>query len=211
MLTSIVNIGNTDINQGLKVNVNLSHPNTADLSLSLISPNGIEVLLIDQQCPASATIDAVFSDEGTALTCTSGTISGNIIPQESLALLNGDELNGTWQLKITNSGNSEGVLNSWGIEACSYVLGVEDSPSKKDIVLYPNPNDGNFTLSFDSTSTNPVNLAVSDMAGRLIINKELRNTGNNVHNVALEHAQAGLYLVTIRDGDLTTTKKIIVK
>ena len=77
--------------------------------------------------------------------------------------------------------------------------------------LFPNPNTGNFTVKFDSTSTNDIDIIVHDIRGRNVFEKTYTNTGVFAQNLQLDNVQAGIYLVTVKDGDRKVVKKIVVE
>ena len=49
------------------------------------------------------------------------------------------------------------------------------------------------------------------MRGRLILNNSYNNTGLISQNVKLDNIQAGVYLVTVQDGDKKVVKRIVVE
>lgn len=75
--------------------------------------------------------------------------------------------------------------------------------------LYPNPNQGNFTISFDSITNNEISVQLHDLRGRKIYQKNYENTGNFNQNIDIENLQAGIYLVSVFDGNTTQVQKII--
>ena len=77
--------------------------------------------------------------------------------------------------------------------------------------LYPNPNRGNFTVKFDSSSTNDIAITVHDIRGRNVFENIYSNTGVFTQNLQLDNVQAGIYLVTVKDGDRKVVKKIVVE
>ncbi|MFY7810415.1 MAG: reprolysin-like metallopeptidase, partial [Flavobacterium sp.] len=76
--------------------------------------------------------------------------------------------------------------------------------------LFPNPNQGNFTLSFDSHSNHEIYVQLHDLRGRNIYQKNFQNTGNFNQNINLENVQAGVYLISVIDGNTTEVQKIII-
>ncbi|MEI7508536.1 MAG: reprolysin-like metallopeptidase [Flavobacterium sp.] len=77
--------------------------------------------------------------------------------------------------------------------------------------LYPNPSKGNFTIQFDSNSTNDIEILVNDIGGRNIYQRKFPNTAIFSQNLQLDSVQSGVYLVTVKDGDKKVVKKIIVE
>jgi hypothetical protein len=77
--------------------------------------------------------------------------------------------------------------------------------------LYPNPNDGEFTLKFN-TSTDKVNLHIFDLAGRVIHSKNYNNvSGFFDESIALPNLAAGIYLLRVTNGYKFTTHKIMIE
>jgi hypothetical protein len=81
----------------------------------------------------------------------------------------------------------------------------------QNFALYPNPNKGNFTVQFNSNSTNDVSILVHDISGRSIFEKKYTNTGLFSQNLQLDNVQSGVYLVTVQDGDTKVVKRIIIQ
>ncbi|PWA05177.1 zinc-dependent metalloprotease [Flavobacterium psychrotolerans] len=83
--------------------------------------------------------------------------------------------------------------------------------SLSNFSLSPNPNRGNFTVQFDSLSTNAIEILVHDMRGRSIFERKYSNTGLFSQNIQLDTMQTGIYLVTVKDGGQKVIKKIVVE
>jgi hypothetical protein len=81
--------------------------------------------------------------------------------------MNGFNPTGNWQFgfKDNVAGADAGTINSITLEICSQSLAVSDYEFE-NFAMYPNPNKGNFTISFESRSGNKINIAVHDMSGR---------------------------------------------
>jgi len=78
--------------------------------------------------------------------------------------------------------------------------------------VYPNPTNNNVWVAFNSETNNPVNIKLFDIRGRLVLNNNYNNIGGNFQeNIALNKVQSGIYILTINNGNLKATKKIIVE
>ncbi len=88
---------------------------------------------------------------------------------------------------------------------------ANDTFGLNNFSLYPNPNKGNFSVQFDSTSTNDIEITVHDIRGRNIFERTYPNTGMFSQNLQLDTVQSGVYLVTVKDGDKKVVKKIVVE
>lgn len=80
-----------------------------------------------------------------------------------------------------------------------------------NFVLYPNPNNGSFKISFNSDSSNDVKISINDIRGRKIFNKSYTNNGLFNENIELDKIQAGIYLVTVQNGTNKTVKRIVIE
>jgi len=214
---STLNVPSTNVISDVNVTINISHTWVNDMTVSLISPAGTEIQLVTRPCTSSAraNITATFDDSGMSLVCaTNPAISGTIIPFQPLTGFNGQTMNGTWQLKVVDPYNEDGgAINSWSLNLCNVqqaTMGISDN-SLSNFVLYPNPNKGNFTVQFNSTSNKEVSILVHDMRGRTILNNKYSNTGLFFQNVQLNQVQAGVYIVTVQDGDKKVVKRIIIE
>ncbi|GGG37402.1 zinc-dependent metalloprotease [Bizionia arctica] len=81
----------------------------------------------------------------------------------------------------------------------------------ENLSIYPNPNQGEFTIKLNSTNSDHINVQVFDIRGRSILNKSYNSTGAFNQTINLNNAQAGIYLLNINDGSKTVIKKIIVE
>jgi hypothetical protein len=87
---------------------------------------------------------------------------------------------------------------------------ANDQFEMSNFVLYPNPNNGNFTVQFNSSTTNDIEIGVFDIRGRSIFQKIYSNNGFFTQNIDLNSVSSGVYLVSIKDGDKKVVKKISI-
>lgn len=151
-----LNIPDAKIIGNLKFNLNATHSSTADLDVSLISPDGNEVVLFDDPptfaiSPAPQ-INFTLDDEAAIPVAYYVDYSGMIYTPEFYARLNyfkGMPAQGTWTLRIRDDlGSNTGTVNSWGLTVC------EEPPvpacSVPQTTIYTNDfetTDGGFTHS----------------------------------------------------------------
>ncbi len=113
-----------NVNSSLSVQVSLTDSNLAALSAVLIAPNGTQVDLFAAGTLSGANLtNTVFSDGGTSLiSAGSAPYTGTFKPEDSagLAKLIGENLAGTWTLKLTNSATGIAqTLKSWSLVTSS--------------------------------------------------------------------------------------------
>ncbi len=94
------------------------------------------------------------------------------------------------------------------------VLGTKDNILSNSLAVFPNPNNGEFTISFDSeTNTNDkVDVFIYDISGRVVYNNSfLNNSLQFYETIKLNNVSAGLYIANISKGGSSTTHKIVIK
>lgn len=101
-------------------------------------------------------------------------------------------------------------------EVEDYSLNVINNLSVNDneldnLIIYPNPNNGTFTISFNPRSGEDIKVEVLDIRGRDIFNKTFSSTNQFNEIIQLISAQSGVYLLNISEGSYKANKKIIVE
>lgn len=205
-----------DMLSNFEVELDIVHSSIEDLTITLKNPDGLEAVLFDRSCTNSTGINAVFSNEGTAVSCIAGQpVTGIVLPIADLGIFDMEYTDGgNWTLEITdNVAGNGGILNSWKLNLCRFVttLGQQEPVAvNNDVKLYPNPNNGIFTLQFTPVSNN-IAIIIHDISGRQVYSKSYAVTNTFKNDITINGSQAGMYLVTIYDGDIKTTKKLILQ
>lgn len=207
----------------ITTSLTFDHTYVQDLVIELVHPDGTIIKLMNRSCDEGATVNGAtysfnFTNSAT-VQLPSGSclqpspISGNVKPADPITVFYGKAASGTWTLKATDKYNGDiGSISNWSLNLCvaEPALGIIDN-SLSNFVLYPNPNKGNFTVQFNSSSSNDIAISVHDMRGRLILNNSYNNTGLISQNVQLNNIQAGVYLVTVQDGNRKEVRKIVIE
>jgi len=112
---------NTATISSITVAMDITHTNTADLDIYLVAPDSTEVLLSSDNGGTGDDYSyTTFSSDALVLiTAYEATVPYNSVylPEGSFTALIGDDINGTWGLKITDDTNNSiaGTLNSWSL------------------------------------------------------------------------------------------------
>ncbi len=129
-VTSTVNVGSTDIITDVNVvQLQGDHTYISDLTFTLTSPTGTNVILIDNICSTEDDFDIAFDDASAngygTIPCPP--VGGSVYqPNEVLSAFNGETANGTWTLTIEDAFNLDGgALTGWAIEICTAAPAVE--------------------------------------------------------------------------------------
>ncbi|OIQ23435.1 reprolysin-like metallopeptidase [Lacinutrix sp. MedPE-SW] len=211
-----VNVTESTLITDIKVSADVTHSYIGDLIMQLQAPNGGGFSNIWARSCNSAQfmdIDVTFQDGQPQFNCASPTV-GTYAPANPLNDFNGNDPSGTWNLVFVDFYNGDtGVVNEWSIELCSTTVTAlnVDEFSLSNLSIYPNPNNGEFNVKFNTTSKN-IDIAVFDVRGRSIISKTYNNSSAEFNKaISLGNAEAGMYLLNISDGSKVVTKKIIVE
>lgn len=184
-----------------------------DLVVSLVHPDGTAVRTLNRNCNAVSTgFNVTFNDGSPGIACTPA-LNGTFAPADPLSAFNNKTQGGNWTLRAQDFwGGDTGTINSWSITICA-LTGVPLSNAEFGLdgfAVYPNPSNGSFNVKFESASANPVNVLVHDLRGRLVFEKEYSNTGSFDQNVSVNNAQAGVYVLTVANGERKEVKKIVI-
>ncbi|MEJ6792342.1 MAG: M12 family metallo-peptidase [Lacinutrix sp.] len=209
----------TDVN----IKYDISTTNLSQLHMAVLAPSGTRSYLYAAgPCTGSdgsANMQVIFDDEAAAaITCGTNPLVGtatpaNIAIPEPLSGFDGEEMNGQWRFMAANIGPSNMVFNTVDLEICTLVatpLSVDEFDLSNSFSVFPNPNNGEFTVKFNGASEN-VNLQVVDIRGRSILSNSYNASGDFNQTINLGNVQSGIYLLNVNDGGRTITKKIIVE
>lgn len=148
-ISSMINVTDNRLISEVEVEINISHSYVSDLAISLISPNGITVLLsASNGRDGDNYTNTVFSDNA-EMSITSGTspFTGTYKPQIPLSYLKGIEGKGNWTLKVVDSEDGDfGSIDNWSIQLCGIPIILENDDDgdgvPNDIDQCPNSTPG---------------------------------------------------------------------
>ncbi|MBZ4043349.1 zinc-dependent metalloprotease [Flavobacterium hibisci] len=211
--TKTVNVpASTGIVSDVKVAVNVTHERFSDLEIQIVSPLGTVVKLFEKNCGSTnSTLTLNYDDSGAELDC-SKTTSQMVVPAEFLNAFKGQNPQGTWKFEVRDAVSGRfGTINSASVTICSQTFTLDDSEFESvDFALYPNPNNGNFTVQFECEPTKDVEVLVHDILGQNVYDENFGKGAYFNQNIQLKKASAGLYLVTILNGSKKIVKKILI-
>jgi hypothetical protein len=196
---------------------NITHSYLSDVQTDISSPQNPTtfVKLFNRSCGnTNGSVNLKFSDGGAAINCTAGGATQQTVsPAETLSVFNGQNPQGVWTFRVyDNFAQDTGTINSWGIEVCSQTIALSSSENQlSEFTIYQNTNKGNFTIQFDNTTSNEIKVNVYDMRGRTIFEKNYSNQVTFNENIQLNNAQAGVYLVSVTDGNQKLVKRIVIE
>ncbi len=213
--TKAINVPTAGIISDVNITVNATHTNLQNLQMAVIRPGGTILTYYNQHCTGNANMSATFDSQGPALACASP-LQGTFAPSNAnLNTLSGFSQQGNWQFgfKDVVNGPDSGSINSFSIEVCSQTtqLLAADTFGFENFSLYPNPNNGSFTVAFTAQSSEKIAIEVHDLSGRKILSNSYANQGVFAETLQLDNAQSGIYLVSITNGTNKIVKRIVIQ
>jgi hypothetical protein len=116
-----------------------------------------------------------------------------------------------WKVRAISTVDTSAWSDTWSFRTEGYI-GIDDEFFADAVEVYPNPNNGTFTLYVSSLSRDEYGLIITDLTGRVIMEERvLLNTGDNSNEVRLGDLENGLYMLKISKGNASVTKKIFIK
>ncbi|MGM0649472.1 MAG: PKD domain-containing protein [Bacteroidota bacterium] len=115
----------------------------------------------------------------------------------------------TISVTITNScGNSETYTDIISIDP----VGIQNNNvSDNDFLnIYPNPNNGSFTLEIENNDKEKLMLQIMNITGQIIYTKQLEDKSNITHKIDLSDYSKGIFLVKVQSEKKYEIKKVII-
>ncbi len=214
-VSNTINVPITGVISDVNIGLNVTHTWPNDLLINISNPGNVtQVPVWNRACAGNNNFNVTLNDGSPAFTCVAN-MTGTFSPSSPLTAFNGGQANGTWTLSVEDFYNVDtGTLNSWFVQVCTDVYTLSTpSVGFTDFAVYPNPNNGNFNIQFTSNTSNGngVKVLVHDMRGRVILENNFENSATFNQNIQLNNAQSGVYLLTVTDGEIKQTKKIVVE
>ncbi|MEY4462520.1 MAG: hypothetical protein RLY98_1060, partial [Bacteroidota bacterium] len=197
------------------VNVDLSftHQYLSDVQIELVNPQGRTVKLFENGCSdTNGSLVIKYDDLGGTIICGKQTMQ-TVAPFEPLYQFNEWNPSGTWTLRVRDAiAGDTGIINSATISICtkSFTPMALSPIDLTKVMVYPNPNQGDFVVLFSSQFNSGITIIIHDLLGKKIYEKGFPSASLFNEAIHLESVQAGMYLLTVIDGSTTTFKKIII-
>ena len=189
-----------------------THTYMSDLTFSLKSPTGTNVVLFGGICTSQNDFNLSLDDAAPAgaIPCPP-TTGGTYQSQAALSAFNGQLAAGIWTLTIVDGFTADGgALSGWGLSICTNVVTGLNSHTFDNVTsIYPNPTNGVFNLMIGSQIEEQFTYKVTNNLGQIIVSEKMES--NKVQTIDLSGKSAGVYFVTIQGTNGIKTEKIILQ
>jgi hypothetical protein len=169
-----------------------SQPSKGDMDYWLVKLNLAGTKVWDKTF-GGHTHDILFSLQQTS---DSGFILGGL----SASTISGDKtqaLRGSWDY--------------WVIKTGANATGLFEETFNAGLSVFPNPNNGKFTIQLKELTSPTAEVTITDLPGRTILHKKIKFSDNQrIVEVSIPDAK-GMFLLHVKTGNQTATRKIIVE
>ncbi len=118
-------------------------------------------------------------------------------------------VNGTYTVTLTVTGPC-GTGTFTQVVTITQV-GIQDNDIANTLSIYPNPNNGQFTVSFEFAEQKDVRVVLSDVSGRVISTIDQQNVSIFKQEMGEIDLANGVYFLSIATKDGVVTQKIVVQ
>ncbi len=116
---------------------------------------------------------------------------------------------GTYSLVVVANGIASDPVSFIPCVATSIAM---ENTTGNDLLLYPNPAEGNVTISFRTENGGDYSISVVDLLGRTISKeKDVAVAGNNSHQLNIDGIAKGEYMIILQNGNDVRRTKMTVK
>lgn len=163
----------------------------------------------DQQVVSGSTITF---NAATSITAPNVTYEWFFLPSIGPASNSPFETTPTVNITVTEAGIYKCIAlnNTTNCSIQDEVLITLKPALRKEIssFVYPNPSDGKFTLKINLDETKEVNVFISDVSGKILVEDNFSGFAENLKEYQIK--TPGVYFVKITAKDYTTTHKIMI-
>ncbi|MCW3084928.1 MAG: hypothetical protein JWP12_2294 [Bacteroidetes bacterium] len=115
--------------------------------------------------------------------------------------------NGTYTVEVTNGGCTSAA--STGVVVVN--TGIAEGSNPNSLSIFPNPNDGNFTVSFSSTEKESYTIEITNALGQVVLKEDVKDfTGKYNKDLSVEEYGKGIYMISLTNANHETVKKMMV-
>ncbi|RYE16673.1 MAG: T9SS type A sorting domain-containing protein, partial [Sphingobacteriales bacterium] len=136
-----------------------------------------------------------------------GYVQYQIRPNTSLVL--GDEIENTAQIFFDFN---EAVVTNTTVTSVALPSGVNGLEASNSLLLYPNPNSGNFTIKLAGCEPGKVTIKLQNLLGQEM-HTEAASTNNTAfeHQLNVQELPEGIYLLQVTQNDRVFTKRMVLQ
>lgn len=202
------------------VNLDITHPRVNEMRIMLYAPDGSSVMLSDRNGGYGDNFTGTIFDDDAPISIKEGQapFTGRFRPDSPLADLEGQPLQGEWQLRIIESGIiNGGTLNNW----CLHFVYKDTTVDASNIAYnqfqgleqnYPNPAISTTNIMFTMPGQGKISLKLYDTRGKIIrtIAQGTYQAGKHLIIASVEDLKPGIYYYQLESDLFVQAKQLVV-
>lgn len=111
----------------------------------------------------------------------------------------------------TGGGSGDGFIARFDLKTTPLDVSPINNPSA-NLLIYPNPSNGEITLEIEQKGENDIKIEIFNITGQLVYTETIKKQPGIVKKeLNIGNLAKGLYVVNIRSGEATSSKKIIIQ
>lgn len=145
-------------------------------------------------------------------------VNPSLNPQDIKDILFATAINDVHTGTLPPQGNNNwghGKINAYGAVKkilADYASIHSFNGSHMDCVVYPNPNNGYFTVDYTAEKAGDITVHVFSPSGQMVFSeKHTTTSGNNRLNIDLSKLSKGMYLVNVTSGSGTMSSRVMIR
>lgn len=131
---------------------------------------------------------------------TASTTSNNVV------IVNGLTANTTYDVCVR--GKCGSYYSAWKCDTLHTATGINNLDMQDAVSVYPNPNNGTFTVSLSNLQLENAWVTLYDVTGRMVMSKQMHN---DQEIISLDNAAKGVYLMRIVMDNSVINKRIVIE
>jgi PKD repeat protein len=136
--------------------------------------------------------------------------NGTVIPGADKYMYVANQKLGKYNVSISNAKGC--FTQSDTITIPKGITGIEEVDPFRDLIIYPNPTSGLFTISLDNLLFGMVKISILDQSGKKILDLESEKVSDHFEKqIDLSRNAKGVYLISLQINRQISNKKIIIE
>ena len=117
--------------------------------------------------------------------------------------------NGAYQVTLTITNGCGSVDSTFTVNVQR--ISITESALGRSLKVFPNPNNGDFNVSFLLDANEQVDIRVLNPAGQIILSENLGNIDQYDGNINLSHAAKGMYILQIETSQGVINRRVTIQ
>ncbi len=106
---------------------------------------------------------------------------------------------------------SDGTFNDEYTGSYSVITGINDPEGILSMNIFPNPNNGLFTLEMNTSKAGAFYIEIINLQGQIVFSKQIQQEGFYRDEINLSNEASGIYYIRINDGINNKVSKIMIQ